>query len=198
MANTPALARRAVAATAACAGATMITAAAACAQERTLDIREMNAQIIVTRSGDVSVTERFVVRFNGSWNGIYRTIPVEYPGRGGMNYTLRLRVESVTDGAGAPLRHEIERDGGRRRIRMWVPDAHDATRTVVLTYRAGNALRFFEEHDELYWNVTGAEWDFPIRSVTAQVMLPEDVTGIRTTSFTGARGSTANAAVEEN
>ena len=38
------------------------------AQERSLDIREMNARIIVTRAGNVSVTERFVVQFNGSWN----------------------------------------------------------------------------------------------------------------------------------
>jgi uncharacterized membrane protein len=182
---------------AACALLTVIAAGSARAQERSLDIREMNARIVVTRAGDVSVTERFVVHFHGSWNGIYRTIPVEYEGRGGMNYTLRLRVESVTDDAGRPLRHEVDRAGDSRRIRMWVPDAHDATRTVVLTYRADNALRFFDEHDELYWNVTGAEWDFPIRSVTAEVILPEEVTGIRTTTFTGAHGSTENALSEQ-
>ncbi|HSK19631.1 MAG TPA: DUF2207 domain-containing protein [Longimicrobiales bacterium] len=174
------------------------TASPAHAQERSLDIREMNARIIVTRGGDVSVTERFVVHFNGSWNGIYRMIPVEYDAPGGLNYTLRLRVESVTDDAGTPLRHEVERVGDSRRIKMWVPNANDATRTVVLSYSADNALRFFDEHDELYWNVTGAEWDFPIQSVIAEVVLPDDVTGIRTTSFTGAHGSTENAVVEQS
>lgn len=175
----------------------LLAAAPARAQDRSLDIQQMNARIVVTRAGDVSVTERFVVHFTGSWNGIYRSIPVEYDGRGGMNYTLRLRVESVTDGAGTPLRHEIDRQGGSRRIRMWVPDAHDATRTIVLTYAADNALRFFDEHDELYWNVTGAEWDFPIDNVTAEVILPDDVTGIRTATFTGARGSTESAVSEQ-
>jgi len=29
---------------------------------------------------------------------------------------------------------------------------------VILTYRVENALTFFEDHDELYWNVTGDEW----------------------------------------
>ncbi|MBR9990252.1 MAG: DUF2207 domain-containing protein [Gemmatimonadetes bacterium] len=167
-------------------------------QERSLDIREMNARIVVTRGGTVSVTERFVVDFRGSWNGIYRTIPVEYDGPGGLNYTLRLHVESVTDDAGTQLRHDVERQGDSRRIRMWVPGAHDAVRTVVLTYRADNALRFFDEHDELYWNVTGAQWDFPIRSVTAEVILPEAVTGVRATAFEGARGSTAGAPVEHS
>ncbi|HEX2168044.1 MAG TPA: DUF2207 domain-containing protein [Longimicrobiales bacterium] len=166
------------------------------AQERSLDIQEMNARIVVTRSGDVSVTEQFVVRFNGSWNGIYRSIPVEYDGPGGLNYTLRLDVESVTDDAGTPLRYEEERAGGSKRIKMWVPGANNATRTIVLTYTADNAIRFFEEHDELYWNVTGAEWDFPIRNVTAEVLLPEELTGVRTTSFQGAQGSTESAIVE--
>src|SRR5690606_37983836 len=104
---------------------TAVGPAAGHAQERSLDIQSMNARIVVTRAGDVNVTERFVVKFNGSWNGIYRSIPVEYDGPGGLNYTLRLRVESVTDDAGTPLRHEIERAGGSRRVKMWVPDAHD-------------------------------------------------------------------------
>lgn len=175
----------------------LVTAVPGHSQDRSLDIRSMDAQIVVTRSGDVSVTERFTVHFNGSWNGIYRTIPVEYEGRGGLNYTLRLDVQSVTDGGGTPLRYEVDRQGDSRRIKMWVPDANDATRTIVLTYRSDNALRFFDEHDELYWNVTGAAWDFPIRNVTATVMLPEQVTGIRTASFTGAHGSTEAAVVEE-
>jgi uncharacterized membrane protein len=157
----------------------------------------MTAQIVVTRSGEVSVTERFVVRFNGSWNGIYRTIPVEYSAPGDLNYTLRLRIESVTDDTGTPLRHEVDRVGDSRRVKMWVPGAEDVTRTIVLTYRSDNALRFFEEHDELYWNVTGDQWDFPIRNVTAVVMLPEDVTGLRTSSFTGEQGSTEAAPVEQ-
>ena len=61
---------------------------------------------------------------------------------------------------------------------MWVPGAHDATRTIVLRYRVGNMLRFFEEHDELYWNVTGTDWDVPIESATARVVLPAQVTAV--------------------
>ena len=175
----------------------LTTVVGAQAQGRSLDIREMNARIIVTRAGDVTVTERFVVHFNGSWNGMYRSIPVEYDGPAGMNYTLRLAVESVTDDSGTPLRHEVERAGRNRRVKMWVPGANDVTRTIVLTYSADNALRFFDEHDELYWNITGADWDFPITSVTAEVVLPEQVTGIRTTSFEGAHGATASALIEQ-
>ena len=64
-------------------------------------------------AGNVSVTERFVVHFNGSWNGIYRMIPVEYDAPGGLNYTLRLRSQLTGDPLAAyeALRAANERDG---------------------------------------------------------------------------------------
>ena len=42
-----------------------------------------------------------------------------------------------------------------RRIQVWVPGARDTARTVRIAYRVERALRFFPEHDELYWTVTG-------------------------------------------
>ncbi len=72
-----------------------------------------------------------------------------------------------------------------------MPGAADATRTVVLRYRAKNGLRFFEDHDELYWNVTGDEWDVPIEAASARIVLPAGATGVRAIAFNGAYGSTA-------
>ena len=62
----------------------------------------------------------------------------------------------------------------------------------MLRYRVHNGLRFLEDHDELYWNATGDEWDVPLGFATAQVVLPPGATGIRTTAFTGTVGSTGN------
>ena len=75
-----------------------------------------------------------------------------------------------------------------------MPGAQDAVRTVVLRYRVRNALRFFEEHDELYWNVTGDEWEMPIEAASATVMLPPTVAGLRALAFTGGYGSTEQSA----
>jgi uncharacterized membrane protein len=174
----------------ACAVSTTATAgAASVALARSLDIRELAASITVLRNGGIRVTERITVHFEGEWNGLYRTIPVEYRTPQNLRYALDLRVESVMDAAGNPLRYEVERAGRSRRIKMWVPGAVDATHTIVLTYRSSNALRFFEEHDELYWNVTGDEWDFPIKRTRAEIILPEDVEGIRAAAFAGVHGS---------
>ncbi len=36
-------------------------------------------------------------RFTGEYHGIYRDIPIEYPGPHGSNYELFLKVTGVTD-----------------------------------------------------------------------------------------------------
>jgi uncharacterized membrane protein len=85
---------------------------------------------------------------------------------------------------------EATRERHYIKFKIWVPGAADATRTVVLRYRATNGLRFFEDHDELYWNVTGDEWDVGLGAATARIELPAGAEGIRAIAFNGAYGST--------
>jgi hypothetical protein len=172
-----------------------LIAAAPAAAQRTLVIERFDAAIEVNVDGTIEVDETIRPRFTGSWNGIYRTIPIEYRTPQGLNYTLRLIIESVTDGAGAKLRYETSRERHYRKVKIWVPGAVDATRTVHLRYRVPDALRFFDEHDELYWNVTGDEWDVPIESAAAVIHLPAGVSGVRATAFRGTFGSTDRAPV---
>jgi hypothetical protein len=175
--------------------ALLLLVAAPAAAQRTLVIQRFDAAIDVSADGSVVVQETIQPRFTGSWNGIFRTIPVQYRTPQGLNYTLRLDIESVTDDEGRALRYESSRERHYRKIKIWVPDAADATRTVRLRYRVANALRFFDEHDELYWNVTGDEWEVPIEAASAQVRLPGGVTGVRATAFRGAYGSTEQSEV---
>ena len=159
--------------------------------QRTLTIERFDAAIVVERDAGIRVTETMTARFDGSWNGLYRTIPVKYRTAQGLNWTLGLTLESATDADGQPLKVEASRERHYVKYKIWVPGAHDATRTIVLRYRATNGLRFFDEHDELYWNVTGDEWDVPIQAVQARVELPEAAGGVRAIAFNGAYGSTA-------
>ena len=168
--------------------ALLITPSAAA--DRTLVIERFHATITVSQDGSLLVEETIVPRFTGSWNGIFRTIPVEYRTPQGLNYTLRLNIDSITDDQGQELRHESSRERHYRKLKIWVPGATDTTRTVKVRYRVANGLRFFDEHDELYWNITGDEWEVPIESASADVRLPNGVTGVRATAFRGAYGST--------
>jgi uncharacterized protein (TIGR04222 family) len=145
----------------------------------------------------VDVTETIVVYFQGAWNGLYRTIPVQYETPQLMNYSLRVNMQSITNESGEALRYETSRVGHYLKFKIYVPDAEDATHTVVLHYLVSNALRFFEDHDELFWNVTGDEWDLPVGNAQAVVTLPTDVTGVRAVAYTGAYGSRAQDATVE-
>jgi uncharacterized membrane protein len=173
----------------------LLLVAAPAAAERTLTIQRFSAAIDVAVDGSITVEETIVARFTGSWNGIYRTIPIEYRTPQGLNYTLRLSVDSITDDSGTSLKYESSRVRHYRKLKIWVPGAVNATRTVRIRYRVANALRFFDEHDELYWNVTGDEWDVPIESAAAVVRLPSGVSGVRATAFRGEYGSTEQNAV---
>jgi hypothetical protein len=139
--------------------------------------------------GGVAAIERITLVFNGSFNGIYRTIPVEYPGPRGTNYTLFLKILSVTDGEGRSLKYESKRDGAYRKLKIYVPGAEDTSKTVLITYSAPNATRFFDDHDEFYWNVTGNDWPVPIDHASAFVQFPGNAGGLRGQAFTGVYGS---------
>lgn len=169
----------------------LVCAVATPAAARSLAIASVDVQVAVARDASIDVTEVIHARFTGAWNGIYRTIPVVYRTARGFGYRLVLDPIAVTDADGRALRWEAQTDRHYRKFKFWIPDARDAARTVVFRYRVRNALRFFEDHDELYWNVTGDEWDVPIERATARISLPAGATGIRAAAFTGAYGSRA-------
>jgi predicted membrane protein DUF2207 len=165
--------------------------------QRSINIERFDATIQVRPDATIEVTESIVARFTGSWNGIYRTIPVKYRTARGLNWTLRVDLEGATDESGRALRVESSRQGQYVKYKIWVPGAADATHTVVLRYRAGNGLRFFDDHDELYWNVTGDEWDFPIEAATARIELPTAAGGVRAIAYNGPYGATEQEATIE-
>ncbi|HEX9106656.1 MAG TPA: DUF2207 domain-containing protein, partial [Longimicrobiales bacterium] len=163
---------------------------------RELTVERLDAELVVRANGDLLVTEQIRATFVGSWNGLVRTLPLEYPGPHGTNYSLVLSVLGATDEAGHPLKTSLRRRGGQLEVRIWVPGAADATRTVTLRYRVANALRFFEGYDELYWNAIGNESGMPVLAGSARVFLPPAVRGLRAQAWEGPYGSIERAAVD--
>ncbi len=172
----------------------LLLAAPSLAAQRSLAIKSFDTRIVVEKDGTLDITERIQAEFTGSWNGIYRVVPLSYRNAAGLNWSVRVQLVGATDEAGNALRTETEFANTKAKFKMWIPGANDATKSVVLHYRVSNGLRFFEEHDELYWNATGDEWDVPLGMVSAEVVLPDGATGLRSTAFTGAYGSTAREA----
>jgi uncharacterized membrane protein YgcG len=157
---------------------------------RSWRVADFNDTIVVHEDGSAVVHERITLAFEGEWHGIHRFIPIEYPGARGTNYTLFLNVTGVTDGNGGKLKYESSTSNGFRDLKILIPEAVDATRTVEIDYTVRNGTRFFEDHDEFYWNVTGNDWPVPIDHASALVSFPGSAAGsLRAQAFTGAYGS---------
>jgi uncharacterized membrane protein YgcG len=114
-------------------------------------------------------------------HGIYREIPVKYakvlpagvPVRAGT-VKVGLDLLSVTDGQGRKLGTKVSR-GSDVRIRIGDPDVTvSGVQTYVIRYRLDRGLGFFDDHDELYWQVTGTNWPVPILRASATVALQVD------------------------
>jgi uncharacterized membrane protein YgcG len=170
----------------------------ASAQLREQQLKKFYSDIVITPDGNVKVTENMTFHFiGGPWHGVYRTIPVEYVGPRGLNYSLFLDVKRISDENGQPLRYESSRERQYRKLKIFIPNADNSTRTVSIEYVVTDALRFFDEHDEFYWNVTGDEWNVPIESAGAHIVFPANATGLRANVFTGGFRSKGRDAIAE-
>jgi len=161
-------------------------------------IADFRSTVNLDRQGKAEVSERITVAFSGVYRGIYRDIPLEYPGLHGTNYSLFLKITGVTDGSGSKLKYESSIRNGYRHLKIYIPGAEDTTRTVEIDYTVPNAVRYFPSYDEFYWNVTGNDWPVPIDHASAYVHLPENTAGnIRAQAFTGLYGSISHDATAE-
>ncbi len=154
-------------------------------------IADFHDDIVIDKDGTAVVNERITLVFVGEWHGIHRFIPIEYPGPDGTNYELFLKVVAVNDDAGNPLKYDSSTSNGERDLKIYLPGAVDTTRTVEIQYRVRNGTKFFDQHDEFYWNVTGNDWPVPIDHASATVHFPSNAAGsLSAQAFTGVYGST--------
>jgi uncharacterized membrane protein YgcG len=155
-------------------------------------LENFHSEATVLPDGSIDVTESIQIHyFGGPWHGLYRSIPVEYVTLQGFNYSLFLNVKRITDAHGNSLKFDSSRERHYRKLKIYIPDADNSVQIISIEYTVSDALRFFEDHDELYWNVTGDEWDIPIQAASARIVLPEPTTNIRANPFTGGYRSRA-------
>lgn len=159
------------------------------AEEAILDFQ---SEIVVDREGGLSVTERIRVRAEGYEikRGIFRDFPQLYKRRYGLTERRPFEVLSVTRN-GKPEPYHIKKENAGTRVYI---GAEDVTlppyfeQIYVLKYRTSRQLLTSAEKDELYWNVTGNEWSFPIKRASAIVLLPEGIVAGELNAYTGLAG----------
>ncbi len=176
------------------------------AQQQQEEILSFDVDIEVRPGGSMIVTERIRVRALGEQirRGIFRDFPTSFPRFAGLGrIEAPFTVQSVRrDGraenyALEAIGGEFQRGGVRVRVGRADVFLEPGEYTYELVYETDRWIRFGASEDELYWNVTGNGWAFPIRSASARVHVPELASTPALASWTGPEGSTATTATTE-
>lgn len=161
----------------------------ALARER---IASFTSDVTINLDGSLDVREIITVIAEGNEirHGIFRDFPTRYYDRRGFWVKAGFDVLSVErDGAEEPYKLESLFNGTRIRIgdadRFVDPSYH----TYEINYRTTRQIGFFEEFDELYWNVTGNGWVFPIDKARVIIRLPPHAEIRQSAAYTGPQGA---------
>ena len=152
----------------------LFTAVTGAAAKETFN--NFDARIRIYEDSSVEVTEEILVNVENIEinRGIIRSFPVEY--RDGKGNSIELGFE-VTDIRldGQEIQWSSVRSGTNVDIKIGDPDRiiSKGLHTFLIKYRANRHIGFFEDHDELYWNVTGKDFNFPVLKASCMVALPE-------------------------
>lgn len=154
-------------------------------------IEDFAVSLQVEADGNLLVTEQITVHAEGRdiRRGIYRDLPVSYALPMGLEQRSPITLLGVTRD-GQPESVRSERSGAWVRFYLGSPDVllETGRHRYELRYRVGRILLHHADTDELYWNVTGNGWVFPIRQASVEVLLPSGARIGQLAAYTGAQG----------
>ncbi|MEM9183337.1 MAG: DUF2207 domain-containing protein [Pseudomonadota bacterium] len=177
----------------------LLTTHVALAQEKIL---RFDSVIALAADGSMEVSETIRVRAQGNAirRGIFRDFPTRYRDRWGNEVIVDFDVLSARrDGQTENFKTENLSNGVRvylGREDVWL---EPGVYSYEIRYRTNHQAGFYEDFDELYWNVTGNGWDFSIAAASARVRLPASVAdeALRLAAYTGPFGSTRSDATAQ-
>ncbi len=156
-------------------------------------ILSFDSQVVVERSGQLTVTERIRVRAEGASirRGIFRDFPLTFVDAQGKRREVGFTLLDVARD-GRPEPHFTERKSGGV-LRIYAGDKNvllaRGDYTYTFRYRTARQVRWFDGRPELNWNVTGNFWTFPILAARYRLELADRLRPERWVAFTGPRGA---------
>lgn len=156
-------------------------------------ILDFDVLIEVDSLGAYTVTEKITVVSAGQAikRGIYRSLPIrkkEYKN----NYANTVyTIESILKD-GIPESFHTKREGGYLKIYIGKKDVllEKGIYQYSIQYRTEGHIGYYDDYDEVYWNVTGTEWLFPIKEARAKIKIHGNPEVKKMTCYIGSYGST--------
>lgn len=156
-------------------------------------ITDFTARIDIHKDASFDVTEVIMYDFGDlQKHGIYRYIPYKYKTNDGKTRLLEITNVSITNEK--KEKYNFTKSTSGNFLEFKIGDANryvTGLKTYVISYKMNGAINYFDNQDELYWNVTGNDWNVPIEKASATVTLPKAAAAndLNVDSFIGASGS---------
>jgi len=165
------------------------------AQDRYERITLFDVEVDIEQSGDILVTEKITVNAQGNEikRGILRELPRKRKNAKGQSIPVDYEVLSVKRD-GNTENYVRERNGSDDVLRIGRREhfLEHGLHTYEISYRYKWQIGYFEDYDELYWNITGNDWRLAIDKVTAKFNLPSGASVIQSSCYTGGYRSTGS------
>ncbi len=148
-------------------------------------IKDFSVSAQLDRSGEMEVIERIVVDFEAEkHHGIYRLIPVRFRG-----HPINFKLISASNPTGVGEVYHVSYGSRDARIKIGSKDVYvSGVQEYQIVYRVKYVVFDSAGFQWLIWNVTGDEWDVPIRHASFSIVFDSLPSPINRECFTGFYG----------
>lgn len=155
-------------------------------------IKNFNSTVSILKDGTITVSEQIIYDFGSAErHGIYRDIPYIKKNEDGKKFRMSFKVQSVTDEQNNSWNYILSDNGERIHLKIGDKDKYvTGIQHYIITYSISGALSYFSDHDEIYWNATGNDWNVPVEKSDVTVSVPTATPYLNVKCFTGPLGST--------
>jgi len=116
-----------------------------------------DSDIVINEDASMNVTETIKVHSEGEQikQGIYRDLPTRYKDKYGNSVVIKFDIVEILRNGFAESYHTENLSNG---VRVYIGKTDhflsQGNYTYNIKYKSNRQIGYFENHDELYWNVT--------------------------------------------
>ena len=121
--------------------------------------------------GSLHIIETISVVFTDNNHGIIRAIPNDYNSK-----PLNFHLNMVTSPSGAPT--QVNQSFSNNNVVLKIGDPNKTitgAHQYIIDYEVENVISFYSDYDELYWDVSGDQWQQPITDSKVILHIPTDL-----------------------
>ena len=159
------------------------------AQEKILNF---DVTIQIEKSGNILVNEKITIKSEGNIfkHGLLRTLPLTRKDQNGQFIDVKYTINYIKKDDLLESYTNKEEDNFWK---IYIGDKdnylENKSYKYEISYSTPYQIGYFDNYDELYWNVTGNGWDIPIDNASCKLYLPSNNKFLNEKCYVGVQGS---------